>query len=158
QHVTVILDANGISRTFGYDSDGRVNEVTEPSGHWKTEDGKHWVNLDSKDKDHPWVWEGDVLPPTPDGRYISRHGDVTLTRFANGSEMSTDKDGNIVNTKSKDGYVREYTYGKGPDDKRIITKIVEIPPKPKEQTEDTAEHEKSSTSLLSWETITGVGP
>jgi len=122
KHVTVVVDAHGVTREFKYGPDGKVNEVKEPSGDWKTTDGKNWVNEKGEN------WQGTV-EVSRDGKYDSLTGEGHHIRYPNGSEVKTNKDGLILQTTAVDGSVRAYEYAPGPDGKPMMTTIREFPGK-----------------------------
>lgn len=115
--VSWVAYPTGESRQFKYDKDGKVNEVIEPSGHWKTTDGKNWTN----EKNEKWVGTVNV---TPDGRYESTQGNVTLTRHPGGQEVTT-RDGDIIKSKTSDGVVREYSYNTDGGGVKTLSEIKE---------------------------------
>src|SRR4030095_2135769 len=112
--VNEVTDAHGVTRKFGYGSDGKVNEVTEPSGHWTTDDGVRWTN------EKGGTWEGTV-EVAPDGTYdsIKPNGEHVI-RYTNGSERWIDSKGDVLKEKATDGSVREYTYGKNDKGEDVV--------------------------------------
>src|SRR5262249_44158619 len=118
--VARMVTTTDVTYEFKYGPNGKVNEVTEPSGTWKTTDGKHWKNEKGE------TWEGTVNV-TSDGKYQSSDlsGNVTVTRNHNGSEVTADKDGHVTKTKDANGAIHEYVWGAGADGKPAIVEFTD---------------------------------
>jgi YD repeat-containing protein len=105
-------DVNGNTRSFGYDSHGKLNEMKDGAFRWTTTDGKHWRN----DQGEEIVGNADVTPDGSfkfqnDGYAMVSHLDGTTERIArDNSAIVEDTDGKIVQTKDATGKTRAFQY------------------------------------------------
>ncbi|MBX9723885.1 MAG: hypothetical protein K2X81_20935, partial [Candidatus Obscuribacterales bacterium] len=104
--LTELKNANGESRTFEYNTDGSAKAMREPGGRrWQSEDGEHWKSEDSKESR---VFQFQI---TEDGRYFERNEAGAIKALAiDGSSITTDAQGRIIETLSKNNQRRAYEY------------------------------------------------
>lgn len=97
-------DANGVTRTFGYDKNGNINSFTDESGkQWTSEDGKVFQSENEK---RAFVVETNAsagtFSITEPAKLTIRYTDGKQHERTVGGLMLKDKDGKILETRSSD--------------------------------------------------------
>jgi YD repeat-containing protein len=107
--VTKVAYGNGQAREFKYGPDGKLVEMKDGTGTWKSQDGVNWTN----EKGEKWAG---TLQVEKDGSYSekSSSGREKLCNL-DGSVIRKDPEGRITEVTTADGKKRSFEYG--PDGK-----------------------------------------
>lgn len=115
--ITRVVDANNVSREFGYDSNGQINKFKDQSGTWTTKDGTNWTNEKNES------WRGQVAV-RDDGTFVSfdakgitvhQTDGKTIVQHKGGGAHQVDESGRISATI--DAKNERTQFGYGPDGK-----------------------------------------
>ncbi len=117
-HVTKVVGADGKTREYGYDQNGKLNHVVDSSGDWRTKNGVNWVKDNGKDTP-PTTFKG-TIEVQPDGTQKERSAETGAETYKktdgktvtveNGTTRVADKDGHILETVDKNGNKRQFEY------------------------------------------------
>lgn len=117
-------DANGVTRTFGYDKNGNINSFTDESGkQWTSEDGKVFQSENEK---RAFVVETNAsagtFSITEPAKLTIRYTDGKQHERTVGGLMLKDKNGKILETRSSDdAKPTTFTYDSNTNKLKTIT-------------------------------------
>jgi len=103
----------GGTSAYGYDADGKLNEVTTAGRRWTTADGMHWTSDDGQtiEQKIEVLPDGSRRHETDQGTVVFRLDDRVERTARNESVIVSDPSGRVENTVDANGKTRFFEYG-----------------------------------------------